>query len=79
MTEIREFDALPEEAAYIRSEVFVREQGFAGEFDFTDGIARHLVLYETGGRPPSAATIAKTAAVTASGASPSYSRTAGGI
>ena len=45
MTEIREFDALPEEAAYIRSEVFVREQGFAGEFDFTDGIARHLVLY----------------------------------
>lgn len=48
MTEIREFDALPEEAAYIRSEVFVREQGFAGEFDFTDGIARHLVLYEDG-------------------------------
>ena len=48
MTEIREYARLPEEAAHIRREVFVTEQGFTNEFDETDGIARHFVLFEDG-------------------------------
>ncbi len=40
------FDVLPPEAAGIREEVFVKEQGFQEEFDETDGHAFHLVLFE---------------------------------
>lgn len=39
------FDALPAEAKGIREEVFVREQGFCGEFDERDKKSRHVVLY----------------------------------
>lgn len=34
-----------EDAAYIRKEVFIKEQGFKNEFDKTDDIARHAVIY----------------------------------
>lgn len=40
------YDCLPEEAKLIRGEVFVDEQGFADEFDDTDGICQHLVLFD---------------------------------
>lgn len=39
---------LPPDAARIRREVFVEEQGFAEEFDRTDQTAWHLVLYRSG-------------------------------
>ena len=41
---------LPPDAARIRQEVFVQEQGFAEEFDSIDRTAWHLVLYR-GGQP----------------------------
>lgn len=41
----RFYDALCDEARYIREEVFVKEQGFENEFDETDGWATHLVLF----------------------------------
>lgn len=43
---IKEYNHLPEEAIKIRTEVFVKEQGFVEEFDEIDGIAKHIVLYE---------------------------------
>lgn len=43
---IKEYNYLPEEARKIRNEVFVKEQGFVGEFDEIDNIARHIVIYE---------------------------------
>jgi predicted GNAT family N-acyltransferase len=43
---IKEYNYLPEEARQIRNEVFVKEQGFVGEFDEIDNIARHIVIYE---------------------------------
>lgn len=36
------------DAAAIREEVFVREQGFRDEFDSADAEALHLILYEGG-------------------------------
>ncbi|MGN0585895.1 MAG: GNAT family N-acetyltransferase [Oscillospiraceae bacterium] len=39
------YDTLPDEARYIREEVFVREQGFQNEFDDTDNTALHTVVY----------------------------------
>ena len=38
--------SLPEDAAAIREEVFVREQGFSDEFDEIDESASHIVAYE---------------------------------
>lgn len=38
---------LPEAAKKIREEVFVKEQGFVDEFDATDRLADHLVVYES--------------------------------
>ncbi len=43
---IKDYNYLPEEARKIRSEVFVKEQGFVEEFDEIDDIAKHLVMYE---------------------------------
>ncbi|MGN1417654.1 MAG: GNAT family N-acetyltransferase [Oscillospiraceae bacterium] len=40
------YDHLPEDAAAIRREVFIEEQGFINEFDDTDKIASHIVLYD---------------------------------
>lgn len=44
--DIRIFSTLPQEAREIRTVVFVDEQGFEEEFDTTDHIATHLVLFE---------------------------------
>lgn len=46
MTECRRYETLPREAAMIRQEVFVEEQGFVVEFDEIDEIAKHIVLFE---------------------------------
>lgn len=46
--EIKKYDSLPEDARKIRMEVFVEEQGFEEEFDSTDKIAKHFVLYVEG-------------------------------
>ena len=43
---VRAFDGRPREAAQIREEVFVKEQGFLEEFDATDDVAKHLVLFD---------------------------------
>lgn len=48
--EIKRFTALPDDARRIRSEVFLEEQHFSEEFDDTDNIAAHLVMYD-GGTP----------------------------
>lgn len=42
----KEYDYLPEEAKKIRSDVFVKEQGFVEEFDEIDKVAKHIVTYE---------------------------------
>lgn len=39
------YGQVPDEARDIRTEVFVTEQGFQEEFDTTDHIAHHVVLY----------------------------------
>lgn len=44
--EFRLYDTLPQEAKQIRQTVFVEEQGFMEEFDETDTVASHLVLYD---------------------------------
>lgn len=46
MIYIRMQQGLSQDARVIRQEVFVEEQGFCHEFDDTDSIAWHLVLYE---------------------------------
>ena len=48
MTEIKTYHTLPAQARDIREEVFVTEQGFTKEFDDTDQIATHLVLFYQG-------------------------------
>lgn len=40
-------DGVPSDAKKIREEVFVEEQGFQNEFDETDSIAAHIVLYNS--------------------------------
>ena len=44
--EVRKYDYLPEEAKKLRSEVFLDEQKFSVEFDDTDDIATHLVMFD---------------------------------
>lgn len=44
--QIREYSVLPDEAAQIREEVFVKEQGFRDEFDDIDKIATHIVIFD---------------------------------
>lgn len=48
MTKIKTYHTLPAQARDIREEVFVTEQGFTKEFDDTDQIATHLVLFYQG-------------------------------
>lgn len=45
MYRIQTYDSLPPEARRIREDVFMREQGFAEEFDEVDARAVHLVLF----------------------------------
>ena len=44
--EIRIFDNLSEEAAKIRTAVFIEEQKFKTEFDEIDGYAKHAVVFD---------------------------------
>ncbi|MCD8089311.1 MAG: GNAT family N-acetyltransferase [Clostridiales bacterium] len=46
MVFLKTFHTLPEEAVYIRNTVFVEEQGFKEEFDETDDISAHIIIYE---------------------------------
>ena len=46
--QIREFDKLPDDAAQIRREVFMDEQGYQDEFDEVDGRSTHFVAYLNG-------------------------------
>ena len=43
---IRIYKSLPEDAAAIRTEVFIKEQGFVEEFDEKDARSIHLVAYD---------------------------------
>ena len=45
MFSFKTYSSLPDEAAAIRKAVFVDEQGFVDEFDGTDDVATHIVLY----------------------------------
>ena len=43
---VKEYDYLPQDAVFIRTEVFVKEQGFNDEFDEKDNNSIHIVAYE---------------------------------
>lgn len=43
------YHALPDDARVIRETVFINEQGFSDEFDETDAVAKHIVLYDEKG------------------------------
>ena len=45
MLHMEVYPALPTEAASIRKEVFMEEQGFVEEFDEIDHQARHIVVF----------------------------------
>ena len=45
MEQVKVFDSLPKEAIYIRTTVFVIEQGFKEEFDTVDNDCLHFVYY----------------------------------
>lgn len=42
---VKIYPTLPEEACWLREQVFVEEQGFTDEFDQLDLISTHLVLF----------------------------------
>ena len=42
---IKAFNKLSDDARVIRTQVFINEQGFENEFDSTDDIAIHFVMY----------------------------------
>lgn len=44
---IENYDVLPKEARYIRTAVFVDEQGFKEEFDTLDSVSTHLVMFDS--------------------------------
>lgn len=46
--QIKTYQSLPREAAEIRTQVFVEEQGFLREFDDIDAKALHVVIYLDG-------------------------------
>lgn len=48
MVRFETFHSLPQDAADIRKQVFIEEQGFTEEFDDVDAVATHLVLYDDG-------------------------------
>ncbi len=43
---VKIFDDIPTEARQIRESVFIKEQGFQNEYDSTDHIAKHIVIYD---------------------------------
>ena len=42
----KSFEKLPKEAKFIRTTVFVNEQGFVDEFDESDDKSIHILMYE---------------------------------
>lgn len=40
------YNTLPKEAAEIRNDVFIEEQGFENEYDDTDAVATHIVMFD---------------------------------
>lgn len=48
MTYIKFFNYRTDEASIIRHKVFIEEQGFEHEFDETDSVSLHAVLYKEG-------------------------------
>ncbi|MCX4362514.1 MAG: GNAT family N-acetyltransferase [Clostridia bacterium] len=44
--EFKIYDYLPQEAKYIRTTVFVEEQGFEEEFDKDDNCAKHILAFD---------------------------------
>lgn len=48
MYKIKFYEHLPDEAVYIRTKVFVEEQGFNEEFDSTDKTAVQLLIFRNG-------------------------------
>lgn len=45
--DIKVYEQLPEDANYIRRNVFIEEQGFENEFDDIDDISTHILIYES--------------------------------
>lgn len=45
------YEGIPDPAKEIRQKVFVKEQGFQDEFDETDDIAAHIVLFDENDLP----------------------------
>ncbi|OOM80568.1 GNAT family N-acetyltransferase [Clostridium sp. BL-8] len=45
---VKHYNSLCEEAKYIRTEVFMKEQGFKNEFDGWDNKVSHVVLFMDG-------------------------------
>lgn len=46
MIRVKYYNCLPQEAKDIRTAVFIKEQGFKDEFDNTDEICLHFVLFK---------------------------------
>ncbi len=42
---VKNFDFLPDDAVFVRTTVFIDEQGFENELDDKDAICRHIVIY----------------------------------
>lgn len=42
---VKVFDYLPEDAKSVRVNVFIHEQGFLFDYDSTDDVATHIVIY----------------------------------
>lgn len=45
---IKIYDRLPEEAAEVRRDVFIKEQGFPYDYDEKDEVSSHFVMFEGG-------------------------------
>lgn len=45
--DIKVYKQLPEDAKYIRRNVFIEEQGFENEFDDIDDMSTHILIYES--------------------------------
>ncbi len=43
---IKVYDEIPQEAKTIREVVFMKEQGFKEEFEETDNLAKHVLLFD---------------------------------
>ena len=44
---LKSYDTLPDESVFVRTAVFVEEQGFKEEFDDIDDISTHIVAFDS--------------------------------